>query len=627
MDKIPNIPEVALPDDSDDQGCRVPSAQRVHQRGHGPFYRWVLGLMVSMLTFLFLIPTSLAQENQAVEITDRGTVRMHVANEPLSSVLHLLSLEGERNIVSSPNVSGTVTANLYDVSFSEALKAILIPNGADFRIDGKFVYVYTKDELLELSNALAPSPETKVYRLNYVSANEAETYIKPVLGEGEQMTTSPVAASGLASEPEGGGGLSSAAQEMIVVRARKKTHEEIRRLLKEIDVRPKQVLVEATILRAELSDENALGIDFTLVGGVDLELLSGMSAGLTELTLGSLPQNRLERFNGIASTDFSSNISSGGLTIGIIKDHVAVFVRALEEITNTTVLANPKILTLNRQKGQVIVGRRDGFLTTTVTETQAIQTVQFLETGTQLIFRPFIGDDGYIRVELHPEDSVGFVNAQGLPSEQTTEVTTNVIIRDGQTILIGGLFREVTTDAQSQVPGLGSMPWLGGLFRSTKEDTTREEVIILLTIHIVKDDEAYAEESRAIFEDLERLRVGVRQGLMKHGRERLAQRNYQTALKRFNQGDRDLALWHVKMALHNYPRFLEAIKFKEQLTQTRDWDVDGSVGRNFLHRLMARERGYDLSPFGRSTPGDAPRESSSQPHGHGSFDQENQDER
>lgn len=204
----------------------------------------------------------------------------------------------------------------------------------------------------------------------------------------------------------------------------------------------------------------------------------------------------------------------------------------MEEVTDTTVLANPKILALNKQKGQVIVGRRDGFMTTTVTETQAIQTVEFLETGTQLVFRPFIGDDDFVRVELHPEDSVGFVNAQGLPSEQTTEVTTNVIVRNGETILIGGLFREVTTDARSQIPWLGNLPGIGALFRSNSDSTSREEVIILLTIHIVKDREAYAAASREQYEDIERMRVGIRQGLMWHGRERVAQAQYRKALDR-----------------------------------------------------------------------------------------------
>ena len=547
-------------------------------------------------------PASLGPPTE-ITVTPRGTVRMHVADVPLSTVLHLLSLEGQRNIIASPNVKGTVTANLYDVTFDDALQAILVSNGAGYRVAGNFIYVYTNKELADIAAAKARRPITRVYWLNYVSAIDAKSYLSSLLDEEEEsISVPPAPAVGLKSDAEEGGGFANAAQDFLIVTARPEVHEQIKGVLAEIDVRPRQVLIEATILRAELTDDNALGIDFTLVGGVDLELLGATSRGIADINLGNLPQDRFEQFNAAATTDFAGNVSGGGLRIGIIKDNVAIFLRALEEVTNATVLANPKVLALNKHKGQVIVGRRDGFMTTTFTETQAIQTVEFLETGTQLVFRPFVGDDGFVRVELHPEDSVGFVNAQGLPSEQTTEVTTNVIVRDGETILIGGLFREVTTNARSQIPGLGNLPGVGALFRSNSDSTSREEVIILLTIHVVTDREAYAAASREQFEDVERLRVGMRQGLMWHSRERIAQAQYHKALNALSTGDRGKALWHLNMALHNNARCIPAIKLKEAVLGERAWDEDGTGGRAFLHQLISQKRGYVLPPFGRPEP-------------------------
>ncbi len=542
--------------------------------------------------------TSISND-QTVNV-DQGLVELHVADLPLSDVLRLLSLEGKRNIVASPKVKGSVTANLYGVTFEEALAAILMPNGAGFREVGKFIFVHTKAELDAIS--ATDVTETRVFRLNYISAQDAKTYVTPLLGEDDTIAVSPAPATGLGSEATEGGGIANAVQDFMVVTAAPITLDRIAVILKQLDLRPQMVLIEATILRAELDDENALGIDFTLVGGVDLELLGATSRGLTDLTLGALPQDRFERFNGTVQTDFAGNVPNGGITVGIVKDHVAMFVRALEQVTDTAVIANPKILALNRQKGQVIVGRRDGYLTTTVTETQAIQTVEFLETGTQLIFRPFIGDDGYIRVELHPEDSVGFVSAQGLPSEQTTEITTNVIVRDGETILIGGLFREVTTDKRGQVPVLGTLPIVGPLFRSKAETTTREEVIILLTINIVKDHEAYAEASREQWENIERTRVGIRQGLMWTGRERLAQTNYRKALDAAEAGDVDAALWYLKLSAHSLPRFAPALQLRERLTGHRAWSEDGIPSRSFIYDLIAQERGYAPPRFGRPDP-------------------------
>ena len=537
-----------------------------------------------------------------VSVTDRGTVEMHVANLPVSTVLQLLSLEGERNIIASPNVKGTVTANLYGATFEEALDAVLVMNDAGYRRAGNFIYVYTNAELAQLTAAASKQQITRVFPLNYVSATDAKLYIEPLIGKEGTAAVSAPTASGLASEATQAGGNSSASSDFIIVTAKLEVLREVERILKEIDVRPRQVLIEATILRAELQSDNNLGIDFTIVGGVDLELMGATSNGIQDVTLGQLPQERFELGNSRVTTDFAKNVPDGGITFGIIKDQVAVFLRALEQVTDTTVLANPKILALNKQKGQVIVGRRDGFLTTTVTETQAVQTVEFLETGTQLVFRPFITDDGFVRVELHPEDSVGFVNAQGLPSEQTTEVTTNVIVRDGQTILIGGLFRERTTDARSQVPGLGGIPGVGQLFRSNNDVSVREEVIILLTLHVVKDQDAYSAASKEQYEEIERMRVGMRLGLMWHGRDRLAQTYYQYALAALSTGDRDKALWHVRMSLNAAPRFLPAIQLKEKILGQRAWYEDGTGSRMFVYHLIAQERGYPWPPFDRPAP-------------------------
>ncbi len=545
-----------------------------------------------------ITPTPAAPQ---VSVTERGTVEMHVANLPLSTVLQLLSLEGQRNIIASPNVKGTVTAHLYGVNFEEALEAVLMQNDAGYRKVGNFIYVHTNAELAQLNAAATKQSVSKVFSLNYISAADAKSYVEPVVGKEGTVAASAPAPTGVASDAVNAGGFTHTGNDFIIVTAKIEVVREVERLLKEIDVRPRQVLVEATILRAELSGDNSLGIDFSVVGGVDLELLGATSNGIRDLTLGPLPQDRFERFNTIASTDFAGDVPGGGMTFGVIKDHVAVFLRALEQVTDTTVLANPKVLALNKQKGQVIVGRRDGFLTTTVTETQAVQTVEFLETGTQLIFRPFITDDGFVRVELHPEDSIGFINAQGLPSEQTTEVTTNVIVRDGETILIGGLFRELTTDAKSQVPGLGSLPGVGRLFRSNNDSTGREEVIILLTLHIVKDHGAYADASRDQYENVERLRVGMRQGLMWHGRERLAQTHYQKALTAWNRSDTQKALWHVNLALHTFPRHLPAIQLKETILHERSWDDETTSNRAFVHRLIAADKGQPFVPFQRPT--------------------------
>lgn len=534
-----------------------------------------------------------------VTVSDHGTVRLHASDVPLSTVLHLLSLQSQRNIIATPGVRGSVTAHLFDVSLEEALDAILLSNNAGYREHGSFIYIYTNEELANLIAGETP-PTTRVFRLNYITASDARTIVLPLLGPDGSITVSPDAEVGIASSAEEAGGNSLATHDLLVVHDRPDRIAKIAGVIKEIDIRPRQVLIEATIMRAQLSEDNALGVDFTLLGGVDLELLDSESTAITDLTVGDLPQERFGNFNSTLTTDFTGAVPPGGATLGIIKDHVAVFVRALEAIADTTVIANPKVLAVNKQRGEVIVGRQDGYPVILTTETTSQQTSQMLDTGTRLIFRPFIGDDGYVRMELHPEDSRGEV-VGGQPQKETTEITTNVIIKDGQTILIGGLFRESTRDSRGQIPLLGDIPVVGAVFQSRRDTTEREEVIILLTVHIIKED-AYAEAGREQLEEIERMRVGVRRGIQWHGRERIAQAHYRKALDHFAMGEDEKALWDVKMALHNNPRFNSALHLKERITGRRDWDDDGSFSRDFVQLLIAAEHGNGRPFYERPGP-------------------------
>ena len=101
-----------------------------------------------------------------VRLTDRGGVEMHVADMPLSQVLQMLSLKGRRNIIASPAVKGTVTADLYGVTFEEALDAVLVANGAGYRKSGSFIFVYTLAELESIDAASSGRPYTQVFTLN-----------------------------------------------------------------------------------------------------------------------------------------------------------------------------------------------------------------------------------------------------------------------------------------------------------------------------------------------------------------------------------------------------------------------------------------------------------------------------
>lgn len=536
-----------------------------------------------------------AAEPEAIGTTDSGLIELHVRDLDLATVLRMLSVHSQRNIVTSPGISGTVTADLHGVTFKEALSAILRSQGIYSITEGNFIYVVTQEEYDEIVGAEA-QVATRVFKLHYIAATEAAQLIQPILSEDGKLAQSAASEVGIASSPDSAGGDHYAQQDCLVVTDYPEHLRRIGSVLAELDVRPQQVLVEATILRAQIRDQNELGIDFNTLGGVNFAQVNATSPDGTSINIGSIPPAEFEPGLIAARTDFANVISAGGFSFGIIKDQVGVFIRALEQVTDATIIANPKILTLNKQRGEIIVGRRDGYLTTTVTETAAIQTVEFLETGTQLLFRPFIGKDGFVRMEIHPEDSSGGLTSANLPFEETTEITANIMLRDGHTILIGGLFRERTTAGRAQVPLIGSIPGLGLLFQRVNDDSAREEVIILLTIHIIRHDAAESAQFAALSENIERVRVGARRRLHGTGRERLAQAHYQWATEHLGRGDLEKALWDTNMALHHSTRFLAAIRLEEKIRERRMWEEEGSRMRTFVRELIDRN-GPDGEPY------------------------------
>jgi type IV pilus assembly protein PilQ len=541
---------------------------------------------------------------QIVKISADDRVTMHVVGLPLADAMRLLSEPTKRNIVLAEGVVGNVTASFYDVSFEEALKAMLTSNKLAFRQQGEFVYVYSQedmDKLIESERKVV----SKVFQLTYMNAASIKSLIEPMLSKVGKISVTPPSSRGLGGDqgPSDTEGDSVATPDTLIVTDYEDRVQHIAEVLLKLDAKPRQVLIEATILRATLDEDNALGIDFTTVGGVDFSTLSSVSPGAQSIATGNIPTPELNNTNFTVRTDFNAALPAGGFTFGILKDQVGVFIRALEQITDTNIIANPKILALNKQVGQVIVGRRDGYLTTTITETTAVQTVEFLETGTVLTFRPYIGEDGVVRMEIHPKDSTGGLTDANLPFEQTTEVTTNILVKDGNTVLIGGLFREVSTGANGQVPLLGNIPGVGALFRRTRDATVREEVIVLLTVHIIKgdDDSAAGEELK---QDVERMRVGMRRGIQWFGRERLGEAHYRWALEHLARGDTCKALWDTELALNNFPRHVPAEKLKEKLLNKRSWEAEGSIAREYVRDRIAEETGVKSTPFGR--PSDVP---------------------
>ncbi|MEM9913885.1 MAG: secretin N-terminal domain-containing protein [Planctomycetota bacterium] len=504
-------------------------------------------------------------EGQDVEVDSLGQIDITVKDLEIAKVLQLLSIQSQRNIVASRNVSGKVSADLYGVSFNEALEAILTPNGYGYEEKGNFIYVYTAAELEERQNAMRKTV-TKMVRLNYISATEAASFVTPLLSTNGNITASGEVDAGILPSQSDAGENTFAHADTLLIRDYEENVEEIEAVLAELDVRPKQVLVEATILQATLTEANAFGVDFSVVANFD---------ALTDFVnpLGAVDQMINGTNTGGGGTAVSSTVGNtqtgdSGIKIGVTGSDASVFLRALDSVTDTTVLAKPNILVLNRQRADLLVGERLGYLSTTVTDTSETQTIEFLDVGTQLTVRPFVSEEGNIRLELRPSVSDGTTRLEGgfiIPDETTQELVTNIIVESGQTVVLGGLFVEDTTVGRNQVPGLGDLPFVGAAFKGQDDDFRRTEVIFMVKTTIM-DHVDLALMGESANDRVLDARIGIRNGLLPWSNDKLVSAHLLDARKHLDAGNSKKALWSVNLALHLAPTSKEAIALKEEIT-------------------------------------------------------------
>jgi type IV pilus assembly protein PilQ len=205
----------------------------------------------------------------------------------------------------------------------------------------------------------------------------------------------------------------------------------------------------------------------------------------------------------------------------------------------------------------------------TQTQTSTVQSVDFLETGTQLRLRPFISRDGLIRMEVHPEESTGSVAVENnftLPNKDVTEVTTNIMVRDGCTLVIGGLIHEQLANTASAIPVLGSLPWIGPAFRTTDQPTQRRELIVLVTPRIVYEP-GTSREGTKLLSEFERRESVYAEKMTPLNRRSVARRYFRLAQAAWAKGDRDTALRFAEMAVHFDPLSREAIDLRADIWQ------------------------------------------------------------
>src|SRR5207253_2968885 len=219
-------------------------------------------------------------------------------------------------------------------------------------------------------------------------------------------------------------------------------------------VPPMQVLIEAVILHVELDKNREFGVNFGVVDTAR-EILTVVGNGATINATVAFDPLHVLTAEGFVRGDNTRGFAADehGLKFGFVDKDVTGFIRALSTIGKMEVLATPRLLVLNKQRAELVLGQRLGYATLSQSLVSTVQQVQFLDVGTQLRVRPFISSDGMVRMEIHPERSSGQV-INNIPQTNTAEVTTNIMVPDGATIVIGGLIDNEDHKDQSGVPFL-----------------------------------------------------------------------------------------------------------------------------------------------------------------------------
>ncbi|MEK6260069.1 MAG: secretin and TonB N-terminal domain-containing protein [Planctomycetota bacterium] len=486
---------------------------------------------------------------------------LQVHDAELTQVLDMLGQLAGVNILPSAGVEGRVSLNLQDVTVDRALEAILKSRGYVYERENDFIYVKSATEVAQFK-LLNRKLVTKVYQPNYISASELSKLLTPILTKtiGQISVTSP-SQIGIAKTPEAAGGDGLAQRDALLIQDYAEVIAEIDRVIIEMDVPPLQVIIEAKILHVALSDSMEFGVNFAMLNSSQKQLVTTGNGSTLNGAPGFPDAPHLVPPVG----DFIAN--TAGLKYGFISGDVTGFIKALENIADTSLVAAPQIRVLNKQKAEMIIGSRLSYKTLAFNGTQTVENVQFLDSGTKLLFRPFISPDGLVRLEVHPERSSATINKDtGLPNQETTEVTTNIMVRDGTTVIIGGLISEETTESIDRVPFLGAIPMVGAAFRNKTEKTQRTELIVLITPRIVTEPEA-AIEGECLRVETENRAANFRDNLSSINRQNLTRGHYERAEDYYTQGNLLKARQQVDAALRQNKGDLDSLRLKAQIEQ------------------------------------------------------------
>lgn len=408
------------------------------------------------------VSKSQALAKKKKEITYSGDrLSLNFQSIEVRSVLQLIADFTGLNVVVSDAVRGEITLRLKDVPWDQALAIILRTQGLDKRQQGNVLYVDTAKNIRSREKADQEATaqveqlvtlRTEIIALNYADAKDMASLIKS--GSGDNSILS-----------ERGTVTVDKRTNSLLVQDTPAKIDEVRSLIAKLDVSVRQVLIEARIVTASDRFTHELGVAFS--GG-----------------------NRSTNANEIIGTDF--NVALGATspagTIGFnlakipLGAQLDLELSAAQVEDRAEIVASPRIITSNKRKARIEQGVEVPYEEAT---SSGATNIAFKKAVLSLEVTPHITKDNRINMELSvSRDSVGAI-FNGIPSIDTREIETQVLVENGQTIVLGGIFEETSAENSRSIPFLGDLPFIGKLFRRELERNDKSELLIFVTPKIL----------------------------------------------------------------------------------------------------------------------------------------------
>ncbi|MCP4653386.1 MAG: hypothetical protein GY858_08415 [Candidatus Omnitrophica bacterium] len=481
--------------------------------------------LISLFSIIFLF-SSLSGFTQEEGVLPSLKFKDADISVVLQAIAQKATKDGKHvNIIIAPEVEGPVTVDLKDVNWQTALDAVLKIYDYSYEWVGKdIVMVTTLERLAEKreKEALAAQQEpleTFTYRLIYLDAHDIETMIRPQLTPRGKITVLDIASQkGWRArggfDTQSGAGQFERAQRETGARPRTKTliitdtKSNIRTLLdaiKKIDIMPKQILIETRFMEVNKDVLRDIGLDYG-TGATGDGSVQGFNSSDTKVGGGTISSDGVAPsiFNARSSINGSSPYGSG-LEFVFRKLNGTEFqiaLHALEEDVHTNTLSAPRVLTLDGQEAYIMVGEKRPIIESSISSSETTVAINknlgyYQNLGIELNVVPQICGDNFVNMVIYPSvtSSSSDVTARSqigdsysdddYPIITVRETQTQVLMKDGETISIGGLLKDVKSESVYKVPFLSSIPFFGKLFQRETNDTEKIDLIIFITVRIM----------------------------------------------------------------------------------------------------------------------------------------------